>query len=98
MKVGYVFVPRFPLAVEKREDPSPEVQAVVSGGLPHERGNVYEVSPEALEQGVERGMALRQAEELCPEAVFLPLRQERYTAAFEELLMALEPFSPSIET
>ena len=97
MKVAYVFVPRFPLAVEKREDPSLEGQAVVIGGLPHERGNVYEASPEALEQGVERGMSLRQAEELCPEAVFLPLREERYTAAFEELLMALEPFSPFIE-
>lgn len=97
MKVAYVFVPHFPLAVEKREDSSLQGRAVVIGGLPHERGNVYEVSPEALEQGVERGMALRQAEELCPEAVFLPLRQERYTAAFEELLMALEPFSPSIE-
>jgi DNA polymerase-4 len=97
MKVAYVFVPHFPLAVEKREDPSLQGRAVVIGGLPHERGNVYEVSPEALEQGVERGMALRQAEELCPEAVFLPLREERYTAAFEELLMALEPFSPLIE-
>jgi DNA polymerase-4 len=97
MKIAYVFVPHFPLAVEKREDPSLEGQAVVIGGLSHERGNVYEVSPEALEQGVGRGMSLRQAEELCPQAVFLPLREERYTAAFEELLMALEPFSPSIE-
>jgi len=97
MKVSYVFVPHFPLAVEQREGPSLQGRAVVIGGLPHQRGSVYEVSPEALQQGVEKGMALRQAEEICPEAVFLPLRQERYTAAFEELLMALEPFSPLIE-
>ena len=97
MKIAYVFVPHFPLAVEEREDASLRGQAVVVGGLPHERGNVYEVSPEALGQGVEVGMSLRQAEELCPEAIFLPMRVERYTSAFEEMLVALEPFSPLIE-
>ena len=93
MKIAYVFVPHFPLAVEEREDASLRGQAVVIGGLPHERGKVYEVSPEALGQGVEVGMSLRQAEELCPEAIFLPMRVERYTSAFEEMLVALEPFS-----
>ncbi|HUW95311.1 MAG TPA: DNA polymerase Y family protein, partial [Anaerolineae bacterium] len=97
MKIAYVLVPHFPLEVDKREDPSLEGRAVVIGGLPHERGNVYEVSPEALEQGVEVGMSLRQAEELCPEAVFLPTGEGRYASAFEEMLMALEPFSPLIE-
>lgn len=97
MKVAYVFVPHFPLAVEVREDSSFKGRAVVIGGLPHEKGHVYEASPEALEQGVEIGMSLRQAEELCPEAVFLPAMEERYTSAFEELLVALEPFSPFIE-
>jgi len=97
MKVAYVFVPHFALAVEQREDPSLKGKAVVIGGLPQERGSVYEVSPEAFEQGVETGMSLRQAEELCPEAIFLPTREERYTSAFEEMLMALESFSPLIE-
>lgn len=97
MKVAYAFVPVFALAVELREDLSLEGQPVVIGGLPHEKGNVYDASPEALEQGVAVGMALRQAEELCPEAIFLPLREERYTTAFEEVLVALEPFSPLIE-
>jgi len=97
MKVAYVFVPHFALAVEEREDPSLKRKAVVIGGLPHEKENVYEVSPEALEQGVEVGMSLRQAEEICPEAIFLPTREEKYRAAFEEMLKALEPFSPFIE-
>lgn len=97
MRIAYVFVPHFPVAVEQREHPSLQDRAVVIGGLPHERGNVYEVSPEAVEQGVEVEMSLRQAEELCPKAIFLPLREDRYTSAFEEMLMALEPFSPFIE-
>lgn len=97
MKVAYVLVPHFPMAVERREDPSLKGKAVVIGGLPQERGGVYELSPEAFEQGVEKGMSLRQAEELCPEAIFLPTREERYTSAFEEMLIALEPFSPLIE-
>lgn len=97
MKVAYVSVPHFAVAVEQRGDPSLKRKAVVIGGLPQERGSVYEASPEAFEQGVEGGMSLRQAEELCPEAIFLPMGEERYTSAFEEMLMALEPFSPLIE-
>jgi len=97
MKVAYAFVPHFPVAVERREDPSLKGMAVVIGGLPHERGSVYELSPEAFDQGLRVGMSLRQAEELCPEAIFLPTREERYTAAFEEMLTALERFSPLIE-
>ncbi|MDH4208634.1 MAG: hypothetical protein OEV76_07155 [Anaerolineae bacterium] len=97
MKVAYVFVPHFPLAVEQQEDPSLDGQPVVIGGLPHEKGKVYEASPQALEQSVRVGMSLRQAEELCPQAIFLPLSEGRYTAAFQELLLALEPFSPLIE-
>ncbi len=97
MKVAYVSVPHFAVAVEQREDPSLKGKAVVIGGLPQERGSVYEASLEAFEQGVEAGMSLRQAEELCPEAIFLSMREERYTLAFEEMLMALEPFSPLIE-
>jgi DNA polymerase-4 len=97
MKVAYVFVPHFAVAVEEREDPSLKGQAVVIGGLPQERGTVHELSSEALEQGVEKGMPLRQAEELCPEATFLPTREEKYNAAFEEMLASLEPFTPVIE-
>ncbi len=97
MKVAYVFVSHFPVAVEQRENPSLKGKALVIGGLPHERGNVYELSAEAFEQGVRIGMSLRQAEELCPEAIFLPTEEEKYTAAFGEMLTALEPFSPLIE-
>jgi DNA polymerase-4 len=97
MKVAYVLVPHFPVAVERRENPSLKGKALVIGGLPQERKRVYELSSEALEQSVRKGMSLRQAEELCPEAVFLPLREERYTLAFEEMLSALEPFGPLIE-
>lgn len=97
MKVAYVSVPRFAVAVERREGPSLRNEALVIGGMPHERGSVYELSPEATEQGVEKGMSLRQAEELCPDAIFLPPREEMYIAAFEEMLIALEPFSPLIE-
>jgi DNA polymerase-4 len=97
MKVAYIFVPHLPLAVELREDPSLEGQPVVIGGLPHERGNVYDASPQAMEQGVAVGMSLRQAEELCPQAIFLPPGDGKYSAAFEGMLTALEPFSPLIE-
>jgi DNA polymerase-4 len=97
MKIAYVFVPHFPVAVERRENPPLKGQALVIGGLPHERGSIYELSPEAFEQGVRKAMSLRQAEELCPEAMFLPTREGEYTSAFEEMLSALEPFTPLIE-
>lgn len=97
MSIACVIVPYFAATVERRDDPSLAGVPLVIGGLPYERGKVYALSREAAEMGVKRGMTLRQAEALCPEAVFIPPSEVRCSHAFEELLGILEGFTHLVE-
>jgi len=98
MKVACVYFDRFAAAVEARERPGLDSRPVVIGGHPSERKPVFECSAEAADLGIARGMPLRQAHHLSPDAVFLPLDMNRYLRAFGEVLDALDAFSPTVET
>jgi len=98
VKIGHILVPYFPCQVEQLRDPSLAGKPLVIGGQPWEKGTVYCYSPEALRDGVHPDMPLRQAEQLCPRAIFLPINEERYQEIHRQLLKALAPFSPVVET
>ncbi len=87
----------FAAAVELKESPELVGCPVVIGGYPHERKRAFDCSAEAARLGVAPGMPLRQAYHLCPDAIFLPLDEERYTSSFDEVLDILEKFSPGVE-
>jgi nucleotidyltransferase/DNA polymerase involved in DNA repair len=70
---------------------------VVIGGLPHERATVFDLSVEAQRAGVRCGMTLRQAQQMCPAAVFLPLDRDALGREHERALEVLERFSPAVE-
>ncbi len=93
MSIACVIVPYFAAAVERRDDPSLANMPLVIGNFLHERGKVYACSREAAEMGVKRGISLRQAEALCPEAAFIPPSEIGYDQAFQELLEILEGFT-----
>jgi len=96
-RIAYVLIPHFAAAVERRERPGLEGKPTIVGGQPYEGGQVFDTSEEAEEHGVRIGIPLSQAEELCPEAIFLPLDEEKYRQAFSQVLKVLELFSPKIE-
>jgi nucleotidyltransferase/DNA polymerase involved in DNA repair len=98
MKVACVRFDRFAAVVEVREQPGLESRPFVIGGYPSERKPVFECSAEAAELGVAPGMTLRQAQHLCPDAVFLPLDRDKYLRAFDEVVDVLDAFSPTVET
>jgi DNA polymerase-4 len=98
VKIAHILAPYFPCQVERLHDPSLAGKPLIIGGQPWEKGGVYCCSPEALRDGVVLGMPLRQAEQLCPQAVFLPINEERYQEGHLQLLKALAPFSPIVET
>jgi DNA polymerase-4 len=97
MSIACVIVPYFVAAVERRDDPSLTSIPLVIGDFRRERGEVYAFSREAAGMGVKRGIPLRQAETLCPEAAFIPLSEMRYSRAFQELLEILEEFTQLVE-
>jgi len=98
MKIAYIHIQDFPVQVEILENPALRQTAVVIGGMPHDEGHVYACSPAARIDGVQLGMPLRQAEQLSPQAAFLPLAADLYDQAHKDLLEALSPYSPFRES
>ena len=80
-------------AIDRRLDGRPMVIA------PHgaARAAVYDMSEEAYQAGVRKGMALARAARLCRDACILPPHPERYEQAMRALLQRALPFSPHIE-
>jgi nucleotidyltransferase/DNA polymerase involved in DNA repair len=97
MKVICALIEHFAAAVEIRDNPGLSSQAVVIGGLPHQRKPVFDCSAEAAQLGISSRSTLREAHHLCPDAVFLPLDEAKYIQAFDGVLEALDQFSPAVE-
>jgi nucleotidyltransferase/DNA polymerase involved in DNA repair len=63
----------------------------------HWEEHVIALSEEALPSGVVPGMALRQAEHLCPQAIFLPPDSEAAAHLRELISSALYDIAPTVE-
>jgi DNA polymerase-4 len=70
---------------------------VVVGGHPSERKPVRAASVEARAFGVCAGMPLRQAEQLCPEALFFPTDPAAENSLARHLLAGLYALAPKVE-
>ena len=97
MRIACVYINHFAVQVETREQPDLSGKPLIIGGFPHERKSVIDCSPVADRCHIHPGVSLRQAHHLCPEAIFLPLNEELYHQAFEEVLSILDGFSPAVE-
>jgi len=97
MRIACVYINHFAVQVETREKPDLAGKPLVIGGFPHERKSVIDCSVEASGYHIRPSISLRQAHHLCPEAIFLPLNEELYQQAFEQVLSILDEFSPAVE-
>jgi nucleotidyltransferase/DNA polymerase involved in DNA repair len=70
---------------------------LVVGGHPSERKPVRASSVEARAFGVCAGMPLRQAEQLCPEALFFPADPAAESSLARHLLAGLYAMAPKVE-
>jgi len=97
MKVICVYIEHFPAAIEVRESKELLSRPIVIGGFPTDRKPVFGCSVKAVESGIAPGIPLRQAHQLCPDAIFIPLDEGKYIRAFDDVLDVLEQFSPTVE-
>jgi DNA polymerase-4 len=84
-------------AVEQRDRPKFRGKPVIVGGDPWDRGVVSTCSYEARRFGIRSGMATHRALQLCPRAVLLPVRMDRYRAVSEEIFAVFRRVTPLVE-
>jgi DNA polymerase-4 len=87
-------------AVEQRDNPALRGRPVVVGADPkggRGRGVVAAASYEARAFGIHSAMPISRAYRLCPQAVFLQGRMEKYERESDRIFAILERFTPDIE-
>lgn len=94
----HVDMDAFYASVEQLDHPELKGRSVIVGGRPEARGVVSAASYEARKFGVHSAMPMRTAVRLCPEAVLLPVRMERYHELSEKLCTLFESYTPLVET
>jgi DNA polymerase-4 len=87
----------FFVSVEELDNPRLKGKPVVVGGRSNERGVVSAASYAARKFGVHSAMPLRRAQQLCPQAIFIPGHPERYRHYSELVYEVLCDFSPRVE-
>ncbi len=93
----HVDMDAFYAAIEQNDHPELQGKPVVVGAPPDRRGVVSTASYEARRFGVHSAMPSRTAGRLCPHAVFLPVRMERYREVSRQVMEILRSFTPVIE-
>jgi len=90
-------IPEVPIAALVLRDETLRHRPLVVGGHPSERKPVRAASAEAKAFGVCAGMPLRQAEQLCPQALFFPSDPAVEKDLARNLLAGLYALAPSVE-
>ncbi len=95
--IVHLNVADFAVAVERVIDSRLKTRPVVVAVPGQNRSAVYDMSEEAYQSGVRKGMAVQRALRLCSQAVVVAPRFDRYERAMNAFLRHAQPYSPLIE-
>jgi DNA polymerase-4 len=93
----HINVADFAAAVERRRDRRLEGRPLVIAPEGAARATVYDMSDEAYQAGVRKGMPLGRAVRLCRDLAVRPPQPARYEQTMADLLRQALPYSPLIE-
>lgn len=91
----HVDMDAFYAAVEQADNPELRGRPVIVGGS--HRGVVSAASYEARVFGVHSALPMFQAQKLCPQGVFRPVRMSRYREVSQQIMAILAGLSPLVE-
>src|SRR6476646_8256743 len=95
--VAHADMDAFYAAIEQLDDPALRGRAVLVGP-PSDRGVVLTASYEARPHGVGSAMPMAKARRLCPSAVIVPPRFDRYQEVSRTIMKVFADFTPDVET
>ncbi len=87
----------FYASVEQLDNPDLRGKPVVVGGAPEGRGVVMAASYEARRFGVRSALPMSRAMRLCPKAVRVPPRFDRYSEVSREVMAVFRAVTPLVE-
>jgi DNA polymerase-4 len=93
----HVDMDAFYASVEEHDNPELAGKPVIVGGHPQRRGVVSAANYLARRYGVHSAMPTQTAYKRCPEAVFLPVRMERYSEVSQQIHAIFQRYTPVIE-
>jgi DNA polymerase-4 len=96
-EIIHLNVADFAVAVERVLDARLRGRPVVIAPEGANRAAVFDMSDEAFQHGIRKGMALARARRLCPDTVVIAPHADRYEQAMRDLLARALPYSPLIE-
>ena len=96
-KIIHIDMDAFFASVEQRDDPELRGLPIIVGGDPMGRGVVAACSYEARVFGIHSAMACARAQRLCPRAVFVKPRMERYQQISREIMALFYQYTTLVE-
>jgi len=96
-RIACVIIPNFPLLIQFRNKPELDKTPVVLAKSESNRSKVLYMNIQAANEGVDLGMTVIQAKNVCPELCVLARDPKKEQYSFDELSRKLERFSPFIE-
>lgn len=93
----HVDMDAFFASVEQLDHPELQHRPVIVGGSVQQRGVVSAASYEARRFGVHSAMPMSRAVKLCPQAVIMPGRMQRYIEVSEQIHEIFHQHSPWVE-
>jgi DNA polymerase IV len=96
-KIIHLDMDAFYASVEIKDNPQLAGLPVVVGGNPQSRAVVAAASYKAREYGIHSAMPCSRAQRLCPDAVFLPPRFERYKEISRQIHSIFKKYTDLIE-
>lgn len=87
----------FYASVEVKDNPDLKGKPLMVGGTVKQRGVVAAASYEIRKYGVHSAMPTSQALKLCPQAILLPVRMERYEEISKQIQEIFLSYTPDVE-